>query len=465
MATDAALGASTTLLQYSIDPLDVVFGSSVTFTLTALNNGTDTITFNPGDTITLQMPVGSAATDLLVNSKVGTTSLSSGFVFTQAQGQPGGFIIAVLTPATIASGTPLQFQVTGAQINTTGTTGQQTTPVSLPVNESIGATEDGTFVVVTKIPPPLSVSCSASPQTVGLNQPTNISWTATGAAYVILMPGNLRQNCSGTYSKGVFSNVVPPQVPVTSFQVTAYTDDQRSVPSLPVNVQTVPPTITFGPQNLAPIGYNDSVTLTWSTQYANSVYLTPTNQQSQVAPSGSLAIVPSTVIATPNAGSVVFTLTAYGYGGPKATNVTVPFRPVEILSFGYPVAPPAPSFPVAVVQNGMQQIVPIGANPNIYQLTATGAGGPLVRYLGPGPWLEIIYFGGTPNPVASGGTCTLSWQTQNATAATLNGTPVTLTSGNGSTTVSPTATTVYTLAVTDANGNSISNQVTIAVSS
>ncbi|KTS23839.1 hypothetical protein NS228_01930 [Methylobacterium indicum] len=472
MTTEAQDAASRPLLQYAIDPATVAFGSTVIFTLTASNAGAGEIAFAPGDTIRLQMPVGPGATDLLVNSTVGTTSLSSGFVFAQPQAQPGTFAVAVLEATTIAPGAALQFQVSGAQINKTGTGGQQATAISLPVTESIGKARTGTSLVVTKTLPSLSVQCAADPQNVGLRQPTSVSWTATGATYVVLMPGNLRQDCTGLVSQGVFRNVIAEQVPVTTFQVTAHTDDQRSA-SATVNVETRRPTITFGPQGLPPIGYQDGVTLTWTTHYATGVYLTPSPYPPQVGPSGSLAVVPSTLATDPNAPTVVFALAADGYRGPgdkpARETVEVRLRPVEIMSFGFPRKPPEPSFPVAVVQNGLQQIAQIGVAPDIYRLTATGAGGPLVRHIGPGPWLAIEYFGGAPAAVAPGGTCALSWQTRNAASATLNGTPVTLTpSGDvqtGGITVSPAATTIYEFAVTDASGHAISNKTTIVVSS
>ena len=320
------------------------------------------------------------------------------------QAQPGGFLVAVNAEQTVEPGVSLSFQIGGAQINTTSTKGVQPTAVSLPVTESIGMSTNQAFLAVMKTPPPLAVSCSASPQIVGLNQPTNISWTATSAAYVILTPGNLRQECSGIYSKNVFNSVVPPQVPVTPFQVTAYTDDQQSVGSIPVNVQTVPPVIDFGPtesaadrlsgQRDADVGHPIR-----QCRLSHADASTPP----QVTPSGSLPIKPSTVAALPNATSVTFTLTAYGYCSDAVhKTVTVQFQPVRILYFGYSAPPPAQSSPLAVVQNGIQTIFQTASNPDIFQLTASGAGGPLVRYLGPGPWLEIIYFGGAPNPVAPG---------------------------------------------------------------
>lgn len=59
-----------------------------------------------------------------------------------------------------------------------------------------------------------------------------------------------------------------------------------------------------------------------------------------------------------------------------------------------------------------------------------------------------------------GGSSTLSWNTTNATSATLNGASVPV---NSSVTVSPTATTTYTLVATSASGATTSNAVTVTV--
>ena len=61
-----------------------------------------------------------------------------------------------------------------------------------------------------------------------------------------------------------------------------------------------------------------------------------------------------------------------------------------------------------------------------------------------------------------GGSSTISWSTTNATSATLNGASVPV---NSSVTVSPTATTTYTLAAQSASGVTASNSVTVTVGS
>jgi hypothetical protein len=477
MAAEPVLAPSNTLLNYSIRPTHADYGTTVTFTFIALNNGPQDITFTPDDEIVLVMPVGNTESDLLVNSDVTAASLSWGFVFVKLSGEPGEFRVGVVAPRTITSGMSLVFQVSGAQINTTSTKGLQPTAISVPVNETIGSSINTDYVVVTKTPPELAVSCVASPTAVGLNQPTSISWKAASASYVILVPGHQRQSCSGIYSLGIFKNVVASQVPITPFQVTAYTDDQQQVHSIPVNVETVQPTIDFGPQNLPPIGYEDTVTLQWTTKYATAVYLSP-GQSDPVEPVDSLTIKPSSY-ALPNASSVTFTLTAHGYLGPVNKTVTIYFQPVRILSFGYPSWPPTDRPPVAVVQNGLQQIQVVGVKPTIYQLTATGVGGPLTRYIGPGRWLEIMYFGATPNPVAPGELCKILCVTLNADSRTFEvaetaalatpiGSPVTIDPWCSIQRTEefpfwPMRNTVCTLTATGL-GSTISSQITIMVS-
>ena len=63
----------------------------------------------------------------------------------------------------------------------------------------------------------------------------------------------------------------------------------------------------------------------------------------------------------------------------------------------------------------------------------------------------IEEFSVSPAVIDQGGSATITWQTFNATSASLDGSPVSLI---GSTSVSPSSTTSYTLTVTNANGTS-----------
>ncbi|MGB8601098.1 MAG: Ig-like domain-containing protein, partial [Rhizomicrobium sp.] len=63
--------------------------------------------------------------------------------------------------------------------------------------------------------------------------------------------------------------------------------------------------------------------------------------------------------------------------------------------------------------------------------------------------------------ITAGNSTTLNWTISNGVTATLNGTSITAT--NGSMSVTPDATTIYTLAVTYADGNTTSSSVTVTV--
>ena len=66
----------------------------------------------------------------------------------------------------------------------------------------------------------------------------------------------------------------------------------------------------------------------------------------------------------------------------------------------------------------------------------------------------------SPTSIASGQTSVISWHTTNAVSATLNGAAVAL---NGSVSVRPTATTVYKIVATDANGKTDWGSATVTV--
>jgi uncharacterized cupredoxin-like copper-binding protein len=116
-------------------------------------------------------------------------------------------------------------------------------------------------------------------------------------------------------------------------------------------------------------------------------------------------------------------------------------------------------------QSGSITVTP--AQTTTYTLTATGAGGSVnstvtVNVGGTGN-PQIIRFEASPLNIAPGASSTLSWTTNNATTVSISGVGSVV--PNGSTTVSPTQTTTYTLTASDSQGHSVSAPVTITVSS
>ena len=104
-----------------------------------------------------------------------------------------------------------------------------------------------------------------------------------------------------------------------------------------------------------------------------------------------------------------------------------------------------------------------------YTLTANGPGGPVTQSLtvqvgaaAPGN-PQILRFAASPATITKGGSSTLSWTTSGATQVNISS-GVGSVALNGSTTVSPTQTTSYTLTATDSAGKTVTAVVTVTVS-
>jgi len=103
-----------------------------------------------------------------------------------------------------------------------------------------------------------------------------------------------------------------------------------------------------------------------------------------------------------------------------------------------------------------------------YTLTATGASGTTTATVavavtaagGGNP--QIIRYEASPLNVSPGGSSTLSWTTNGATTVSISGVGSVM--PNGSVSVSPTATTTYTLTAGSADGRSVTAPITVTVS-
>ena len=106
------------------------------------------------------------------------------------------------------------------------------------------------------------------------------------------------------------------------------------------------------------------------------------------------------------------------------------------------------------------------AQTTTYTLTAKGAGGTVTANTtvtvsaGPGP--QIIRFAASPTNLTGGESSTLSWTTQGASQVSISG--IGTVDANGNRTVSPSATTTYTLTAQSSDGRQVTAQVVITVS-
>jgi hypothetical protein len=115
-------------------------------------------------------------------------------------------------------------------------------------------------------------------------------------------------------------------------------------------------------------------------------------------------------------------------------------------------------------QSGQTQVAP--TQTTTYTLTATGSSGSVnatvVVTVGTGSsGPQILRFAANPTTIQKGGQSTLSWSTNGGTQFSISG--IGTVAANGSTTVSPTQTTTYTLTVTGSNGQTVTAPVTVTV--
>lgn len=226
-------------------------------------------------------------------------------------------------------------------------------------------------------------------------------------------------------------------------------------------------TITLGdPQN-------GLATLTWTTQNATSVTISPTigEGDAPLALSGTATVSPSQ--------TTTYTLTATGSGGTKTATVTITVNvppptitltanPTSILSGQSSTLQWNSTAATSVtIDNGIGSVDPTGTKTvsptatTTYTATATNSTGSQTASatvtVGAGLAATLT---ANPTTITDGQSSTLTWSSQGAATVTLNGNPV---AASGSTSVNPSATTTYTLLATDSSANTATATATVTV--
>jgi hypothetical protein len=310
---------------------------------------------------------------------------------------------------------------------------------------------------------------------VGQGQSTTLFWSASGGSHVQLsLNGQVVQDTpftgSGPVWSGSFTQVKPyPNTPQTTYEVTVLNTSGSSRSATSVLIGLEPPLISSfkaTKQNALLLG--EAVDLSWDTQYGAAAYLTastgggslPVNLQATA-----YNLKPSDWIAgSPNTSKVRATLSVTGYLTPAQRPLDFTFAPAAIEYFSYASMTPSDGVATPVVFNGSGQLTS-GAG-NSWTVKVTGPGGPLTRSLGTGG-AAVNYFGPAGTILAAPANVTLNYWVSGMQAGdtlTLNGVAVSVdASGKGSSVVSPTRTTSYTLLAVLA-GQSIGNTVTVTIS-
>ena len=355
---------------------------------------------------------------------------------------------------------------------------ESTTTYTLTATDAENDDKDAT-ATVTVNPPCVIDTFSASPSTITVGESSELSWTTTDATSVSV------SGVSGTLDVDDDVDVTP--TTNTTYTLTASGDDCGDAEATATVNVVNPPVIDTYSANKTTINKGESVTLSWTTTDATSVSIT--------GASGTLAVDGSTSVS-PTATQTTYTLAASNSADTPATttsSITVTIRPTahleanptEIFGFTEPVDLTwSTEFATsASIDQGVGSVTPVSVgsttvypgSTTTYTLTASGPGGSATSSV------EVFNVDSRssiqatltadPTTITAGGSTTLSWTTSNATRASLSQdvgddigsvTPV----GSGSRSVSPTATTVYTLTASRGKGEdavSATSSVTVTV--
>jgi len=226
----------------------------------------------------------------------------------------------------------------------------------------------------------------------------------------------------------------------------------------------------------AAITSGQTTTLSWVIQNATSATITP-GVGTVSATTGSVAVSPTA--------TTTYTLTATGPNGntTQTVQVTVGATAAQILRFS---AGPssiatgaqstlswstsgATSVSISpgigtVAANGSTTVSP--ASTTTYTLSATGTDGKTVtaavQVTVGAVTAQVVRFVANPSSIPAGGQTTLSWSTSNATTVSISP-GIGAVASNGSTAVSPTTTTIYTISATGADGKTVTATVQVTV--
>ena len=377
-------------------------------------------------------------------------------------------------PGTITAGqsATLSWNVTGATsvsispgIGSVSSSGSQTVTPTETTTYTITATNDAgsstTTAKVTVNPsgPPTIAGFTASPASITSGSSCTLSWSSSGATSVSINQGLGTVSTSGTRS-------VSPSA-TTTYTLTAGNSLGSTTATATVTVTAagipVITTFTAGPTSITA---GDNTTLTWTVTGATTVNITP--DVGTVAATGTRTLVPTT--------TTTYTLTATNTNGPATATATV-----TVTSEGSPVVSSFYASPItvtsgssatlhwtvtdatsvsitpgigAVSSTGSQSVSPTSTT--TYELTAGNTDGTVTATamvtVAPAGYPVISSFTASPATVSSGESITLSWTVTGASTISINQGIGTV-SAPGSRTITPAATTTYTMTATNSQGS------------
>lgn len=291
------------------------------------------------------------------------------------------------------------------------------------------------------------------------NDPITFQWTQiSGPTVTLSAPTSARTNFTAATGQAY------------AFRLTV-TDSGGLSNSAAVRVSTTaaqPAQVTRFDASPANISAGQTTTLTWIVQGATSVSIN--NGVGNVANSGSTQVTPSatttyTLTATGPAGSITASATVTvgegGVGNPQilrfeANPLSIQPGQQTTLSWTTTGANTVSISGVgAVTPNGSTSVSP--TQTTTYTLTATSTDGrsvtsPITITVATGNIPQVVVFVATPQNIDAGSSTKLCWQVTGATSIKIDPGVGSNLNANDCATVSPTATTTYTLTATNASG-------------
>lgn len=490
--TVTPLPAKPTLTSFTASPSTVVAGQSTT--LAWVVNGATSLSISPGigavtgSSVTVA-PATTTTYTLTATNAGGTTTKKVSVTVNVATPPP---VIASFnaSPGTITLGTSstLAWSVTGATqlevLASAGTSPGVVTGTSLNVTPSVSTTYtlratngSGTVTrtvpVVVTAPAPTIHAFTLSPSPVLLGNPVTLSWTVDDATQLSISPG---------IGAVTGSSVTITPTADTTYTLTATNGTGSVTRTASVDVTVPAPVIAEFAAAPTAILVGESSTLSWVVQGATSLSITP----GIGSVTGTSRVVQPTTTTT-------YTLSATNEGGTVTRTVQVAVSTPEPLPTiaAFDASPasitPGQSSTLSWSVSGAASVsiaASHGASPGAvtstsvavtpaastaYTLTATNAsGGSVTRTINvtvTAPAPVISSFTASPSSISAGASSTLSWSVENAVslfiAASTLADPGTVTGTSLS--VTPAATTVYTLTATNIVGATASSTVTISV--
>jgi hypothetical protein len=463
-------------LNYSVTPTSLLVSQTQQLVLTVSNPSGSPVSFGLDFAITLTLPVGSGASDLVnVSGAPNVTAAVQDASWSQNVDYDANSVTVTIFPARTAT-LPANGQLV-VLVSTVAVNAVANSPGAALTVQAATASESGPLqsLDVAKINAGMTVSAYANPVAVGQGESTTILWSASGGSHIqLLLNGQVVQDQpfsgQGPVWSGSFEKAKPfPNTPQTTYEVTVFNTSGSQSMSTPVLIGLEPPLISyFRASAQKELAQNQKIDLSWSTQYGAAAYLSP-------APSGSLAqvtldaqghsVTPSDwLLGAPNDSSAKVTLSVTGYLTPAKRTLDFSFAPAAFEYFSYASQTSTSGGVVGpIVSNGSANLV--SGPGNSWTSTLVGPGGPLTRTVG-GSAPTVNYFGPYGTTLSAPDNVTLSYWVQGmqpGDTLTLNGTAVSVdASGKGSTVVSPTTTTSYTLLAV-LSGQRISNTLTITI--